>query len=873
MHTRLQSFLTPSSVAVIGATETLGSVGRTLLTNLLASPFGGPVFPVNPKRSSVLGVKSYASLHAVPDPVELAVIAVPAPGVPEVVRQCGELGIPAAVVISAGFREAGPDGFAREQALQAAAQTGGVRLIGPNCLGVMAPHTGLNATFAQTMAAPGRVAFISQSGALLTAILDRALTEKIGFSAVLSLGSMLDIGWADVLDYLAEDDKTESIVLYMESVGDAQSFLAAARAAALCKPVLVIKAGRTAQGAQAAASHTGALTGSDDVLDAAFDQVGVLRVERLADVFALTETLAMQPRPKGRRLTLVTNAGGPGVLATDALIGGGGVLAPLSPEIEAGLSAFLPPHWSHANPVDILGDAGPERYAKALEVAAQDPQSDGLLVVLTPQAMTAPTETAAALVPYAQTLGKPVLAAWMGGASVLEGEGLLAAAGIPTFPYPDHAVRVFNHLWRYSANLETLYETPERTELPDGAEVAARALLAGVAATGRTLLTEAESKALLSAYGIPTVPTYIAASADEAARQATALGYPVVLKLHSETITHKTDVGGVVLNLQDTNSVRATFQEIQSRVPAADFLGVTVQPMIRLKDAYELIVGASSDPQFGPVLLFGAGGQLVEVQRDHALALPPLTTTLAARLIEKPRIAAALKGVRGRAPVDEAALVQLLVRFSRLVADQPLLKEIEINPLLASPDGLLALDARVVLGTRPPVALRSYPHAYETTALLDPQTLLRLRPIRPDDEAALTAFHSALSEQTLLQRYGEALPLSERTARERLRHILFPDYDRVMALVAEAEQTGELLGVARYERERGAPTAELRLVVADSWQSRGVGSRLLESLITVAEAEGVNELTMQFPPENTALATLAERFGFVTTPSGYVRRG
>lgn len=845
MHRSLQPFLTPRSVAVVGATETVGSVGRTLLTNLLATPFGGTVFPVNPKRKAVLGVKAYPTLDAIPDPIELAVIAVPAPAVPEVVRDCGRLGVKAAIVISAGFKEAGPEGHLREIELATAAREGGVRLIGPNCLGVMAPHTGLNATFAQTMAAPGRVAFVSQSGALLTAVLDRALTEKIGFSAVLSLGSMLDVGWADVIDYLAEDPQTESIVLYMESVGEARSFLAAARAAAMNKPILVIKAGRTAQGAQAAASHTGTLAGADDVLDAAFDQVGVLRVERLADVFALTETLALQPLPRGRRLTILTNAGGPGVLATDALIGGGGVLAPLSDSTKAALSAFLPTHWSHDNPVDILGDAGPERYAQSLARAAQDSQSDGLLVILTPQAMTAPTETAVALAPYAHTLGKPVLASWMGGASVLEGECLLAEAGIPTFPFPDHAVRVFNHLWRYSANLAALYETPQRAEVPQNAEETACALLDTVRATGRTLLTEAESKALLTAYGIPTVPTQIATTIEQAVAQAELLGYPVVLKLHSETITHKTDVGGVKLNLTDADAVRRAFDKIQSGIPPRDFLGVTVQPMVRLKEAYELIVGASSDPQFGPVVLFGAGGQLVEVLKDHALALPPLTTTLAERLIQKTRISAALKGVRGRAPINEAALAQLLVRFSRLVAEQEGVVEIEINPLLASVDGFLALDARVVLGPRPRIALRPYPDAYVSMATLDDGTMLTVRPIRPEDEAALVQFHKGLSEMTLLHRYGEVLPLTERVARERLRQILFTDYDRAMALVAEHD--GAILGVGRYERERGAHTAEVRFVVADAWQKRGVGTRLREALTMVAEAEGITDLQLGVP--------------------------
>ncbi|HEY3229184.1 MAG TPA: acetate--CoA ligase family protein, partial [Roseiflexaceae bacterium] len=686
----LDAIFAPTSIAVIGATERAGSVGRTILWNLISNPFGGTVFPVNPERRSVLGIKAYPSVAALPEPVDLAVVVNPAPTVPGVIAACVDAGVKGAIIISAGFRETGVAGAALEQQVLAAARRDNIRLIGPNCLGVMRPISGLNATFAGAMVRPGNVGFISQSGALCTAILDWSLRENVGFSAFVSIGTMLDIGWGDLIDYLGDDPHTQSIVLYMESIGDARAFLSAAREVALTKPIIVIKAGRTAAAAQAAASHTGALAGSDAVLDAAFRRCGVLRVNTIADLFHMAEVLGKQPRPSGPRLTILTNAGGPGVLATDALIGNGGTLAPLAPETIAALDRILPTHWSHANPIDILGDADPDRYAQAVEIAAQDPNSDGLLVILTPQAMTDPTQTAERLKPYAKLSGKPLLASWMGGAEVAAGEAILNRANIPTFAYPDTAARAFDDMWRYSDNLRGLYETPvlpAHTDAGAPDHVLAGQIVQAARAAGRTLLTEVESKRLLAAYGIPTVETQVATSVGEAVRCANAIGYPVVLKLFSETITHKTDVGGVRLNLANVGAVQRAYRAIETavraKVGAEHFLGVTVQPMIA-SYGYELIVGSSLDPQFGPVLLFGAGGQLVEVFQDRALALPPLTTTLARRMLEQTRIVSALKGVRGRAPVDLAALEALLVRFSQLVAEQRWITEIDINPLLAT---------------------------------------------------------------------------------------------------------------------------------------------------------------------------------------------
>ncbi|HSM27731.1 MAG TPA: acetate--CoA ligase family protein, partial [Thioalkalivibrio sp.] len=692
-YLHLRAIFAPRSIALIGATDRPGSVGRTLLWNLLSHPFGGTVYPVNAKKRSVLGIRAYPSIAEVPDTVDLVIVATPAHTVPGVIRECVANGVRGAIVISAGFREIGPDGVALEDEIREALHNSAMRVIGPNCLGVMSPRTGLNATFAGVMAQPGHVAFISQSGAIGTAVLDWSRRENVGFSNFASIGSMLDVNWGDLIYYLGDDPHTRSIVIYMESIGDARQFLSAAREVALTKPIIVIKAGRTEAAAKAAASHTGSLAGSDRVLDAAFRRCGVLRVDSLAEMFDVAEVLAKQVHlPEGPRLTILTNAGGPGVLSTDTLILGGGKLTPLHDDTVSALNEVLPPHWSHGNPIDILGDADPERYAQAFERAAADPNSDGILVILTPQAMTDPTRTAELIKCGAEGLKKPVLASWMGGAEVYPGTSILNHGCIPTYAQPDAAAHLFNLMWRHHCNLKALYETPTLAmgrEENGVAQAGVRQLLGAARRTGRTLLTEFESKALLQAYGIPVVETRLATTAEEAVREAEAIGYPVVVKLHSETLTHKTDVGGVRLNLTHAGAVTEAFARIQSsvseRAGAHHFQGVTVQPMVDRDESYELILGSSPDSQFGPVLLFGAGGQMVEVLRDTAVALPPLTTTLARRLMEQTRIHEALKGVRGRPAVDLIQLENLLVRFSQLIVEHPEIRELDINPLLATP--------------------------------------------------------------------------------------------------------------------------------------------------------------------------------------------
>lgn len=874
----LGHFFAPEAIAVIGASGKAGSVGRALLENLFE--FGGKIFPVNPRHARVLGLPAFATVQDVPAKVDLAVIATPAATVPGIVRDCAEAGVKAAVILSAGFKECGAAGAELERQVLYEARRGGIRLIGPNCLGLMAPHLRLNATFARTMARPGSVAFISQSGALCTAVLDWSLRDNVGFSVFVSVGSMLDVGWGDLITSLGDDPQTRSIIIYMESIGDARSFLSAAREVAFTKPIILVKAGRTEAAAKAAASHTGALTGSDVVMEAGFRRVGVLRVDTIEDLFDMAEVLGKQPRPSGPRLAIVTNAGGPAALAVDRLVAGGGEPAKLSDKTIAALDRLLPAAWSRGNPVDILGDADAERYAQAIEAVANDPSMDGLLVILTPQAMSDALATAEKLAAFAARAGgKPVLASWMGGAAVEAGEVVLNEARIPTFKYPDRAAQAFDYMARYSANLKALYETPVLLDHAKGGPALHQGVDAIVQVARqrhRVLLTEHESKEILAAYGIPVNRAVPAGSEDEAAAVADRVGFPVVLKLHSETITHKTDVGGVRLNLRDAVEVRAAWRGIRravtEKVGEHHFLGVTVERMIPA-DGYELILGSSVDPQFGPVLLFGAGGIGVEIMQDRAIGLPPLNSTLARRLMEQTRIFAALKGIRGRRPVDLPALENVLVRFSQLVAEQRWIKEIDVNPLFASADQIVALDARVILHDSslpadrlPGLAIRPYPHQYTISATLADGTPVLVRPIRPEDEPMMVDFHGTLSDESVYYRYFTALSLQQRTNHTRLSRLCFIDYDREIALVAVRDDplTGRaaIIGVGRLCKSHGRNEAEFAVVVSDDWQGRGLGALLLKRLVEIGREERLARITGTVLSENHAMRHVCERAGF-----------
>lgn len=872
---QLDSIFHPKSVAVVGATENEGSVGRTLMHNLLATPFGGQVFPVNPKRDRVLGVRSFPDLLSLPNPIDLAVIATPAKTVPAIIGQCADSGIPAAIIISAGFKEMGPPGVELERQILEHARRGKMRVIGPNCLGVMNPNTGLNATFAAGIALKGNIAFISQSGALCTAVLDWSLKEKVGFSAFVSIGSMVDVSWGDLIHYFGNDPMTKSILIYMESIGDPRSFLSAAREVALTKPIILIKAGRSAESAKAAASHTGSLAGSDEALTAALRRVGVLRVDSIAELFGMAEVLGKQPRPKGPRLAIVTNAGGPGVIATDALISRGGLLAELSPQTMHAYNQILPAPWSRNNPIDILGDANADIYGKSVEIALNEPHADGVLVILTPQDMTDPAATAKQLVRFAHG-EKPILASWMGAGSVEKGDAILTEAGIPTFAFPDMACQTFASMWLYSYNLKGIYEVPSMPVHGIG-EISAKhrtlieSIFAQARKENRTLLDEFESKQILESYGIPVVPTRVATRKEEAVKIAQDMGFPIVLKLYSKTITHKTDVGGVKLNLGSPAAVEKAYDEIYEAVKKLEgeshFQGVTVQPMIKL-DGYELIIGSTIDEQFGPVLLFGSGGQLVEVYKDRSLGIPPLTSTLAKRMMEQTKIFHALQGVRGRKRIDLDQLEQILVQFSRLVVEQPWIKECEMNPLLASPERLIALDARIILHDShvkelPKPAIRPYPVQYVENWELKDGTSILLRPIRPEDEPLLIAFHQDLSHETVRQRYLKVLHYDERVAHDRLLRICFNDYDREIAIVAEKKTPKrEILGIIRLTKIPGTSDAIFALTIKDAWQNKGLGRKLMEKILEVAKEEKVSHIAARMLEENIHMQRLVRHFGF-----------
>lgn len=868
---QLDPIFNPKVVAVIGATETEGSVGKTVMQNLISGDFQGKIIPINPRRPTILGLQAYQNVTEVPSSIDLAIIVTPSHTVPSIIESCIAKKIPAAVIISAGFKEIGPEGLALETQIRSLAKDK-IRIIGPNCLGIMNPLIGLNATFAADIAKKGNLAFISQSGALCTAVLDWSLQENIGFSGFISIGSMLDVNFGDLIDYFGNDPSTHSILIYMENWGDAGSFLSAAREVSLSKPIILIKAGRSEESAKAAASHTGALSGSDDAFSAALQRVGVLRVDTIADLFAMAAMLSKQEKPKGPNLSIITNAGGPGVIATDALIQHKGSLAKLDKQSMASYNQFLPGPWSHSNPIDILGDASPERYAKTLEIALQDSASDGILVILTPQDMTDPTETARALVPFAKG-EKPILASWMGGKRVEEGREILIKAGIPTFDYPDIACQTFASIWNYASHLKSLYEIPSSSDMQIDRQKAEK-IIETAKKENRTLLDEYESKQILEAYEIPTVPTKIAKTAKEAVEQAQKMGFPLVLKLYSKTITHKSDVGGVKLNLTDIQAVEKAFEEIYTAVKEKEgeghFDGVTVQPMIKL-DGYELILGSSHDPELGAVLLFGSGGQLVEVYQDRALGLPPLTTTLARKMIQETKVYHALQGVRGKKAVDLKKLEKILVQFSRLITEQKWISECDINPLLVSHDQFIALDARIVLhdpktkeDALPKPAIRPFPLQYVEKYQLTKQTEILLRPICPEDEPLMVSFHQGLSEESVQHRYLESIQLQDRIVHERLQQMCFIDYAREMAIIAIKDQ--DILGVVRLSKIPGTKTGVLTLIIQDAWQNQGLGSKLLEKIIQIAKEENLQKIEARMLDKNKPMQKLFQQFKFSMTP-------
>jgi acetyltransferase len=879
----LDKIFAPRNIAVIGASNTLGKVGTVTLANLLQGGFAGQIYPVNPNHETVQGLPAYRSVGDLPETVDLAVVCTPAQSVAELVVQCGEMGVGGMVVLTAGFRETGPLGRALDEALSNAVRRfPRMRVIGPNCLGVIVPQAKLNASFAASMPSPGRVAFVSQSGALCTAMLDWASDRALGFSHFISTGNMLDVDLADLLDYLAQDGATDAVMLYVESIERARRFMSAARACSLRKPIVAYKAGRFAESAKAAASHTGAMAGVDSVYEAAFERAGIVRIFAVDDLFDSAQLLARGPRVRGDRLAIVTNAGGPGVMACDALLSKGGKLAKLSEATLQQLNQSLPPSWSHGNPVDVLGDATPRRFAQALEIMAADPGVDAILATLTPQAMTDPTATATGVASVAARVHKPILASWMGGRMVREGIAVLNAAGVPTADTPDDAVSAFTNLVRYGRNLELLYETPREVPLNlDPAPHQSREKLRRLFATDRDILDEPQAKMLLSAYGIRVAKGREGATVDEVVSIAGAIGYPVVLKVVSPQITHKTDVGGVALNVANEQQVRRTYDEMIASVrqarPDAQISAVSVQPMVSLPGGIELIIGTKKDPVFGPVIMVGFGGIAAELFRDRALGLPPLNERLALHMLESLRAWPLLNGYRGRKPVANVdRLVELLLRFSMLVSDFPEILELDANPVLVRDDQAIALDARIVVDrsaveARDPrpyahLAIRPYPEELIEPATLVDGTPLTLRPIKPEDEPLWHELLAGTSRESLWARFQFAFKTDIHEAAIRF---CFVDYDRELTVVAEANVAGarRLLGVARAVTDVNSGRAEFGILVGDPWQGKGLGNLLTGYCLKNVDRTQVREIYAVTGRTNTRMIGVFRRFGFDIGPA------
>lgn len=872
MSGKLDVIFNPKSVAVIGASDTAGKVGYTVMKNLVSS-YKGKIYPINIKRNSVQGIKAYASIKDVPEKVDLVMIATPAETVPSLIDECGSAGAGGLVIITAGFNEAGGEGAELYKQLVEKASRYNMRIIGPNCLGFMRPKINLNASFADRMPLDGRIAFISQSGALGTAILDWSLEQGIGFSYFVSVGSMMDVSFHDLIDYFGADPNTESILIYMESLADARKFISAARAIGRTKPIIVLKVGRSSEGSKAAKSHTGSITGNDAVFDAAFKRAGVLRVDTIGELFDSAEALAMQDIPKGKRLAIVTNAGGPGVIATDYLMGKGGELAQLSKETVNKLDKFLPSGWSHGNPADILGDATPEMYRKAVGICIDDENSDALLVILTPQAMTEPSEVAKEIAALPNRNKKTVLASWMGEKEVGEGRKILRKSGIPVYRIPENAVRCFMNMYRYSKNIEMLYETP--ASMPHAFKPKTkenREIIIKVLNEKRFTLTEEEAKELLSNYGMPVAKYKIAKTANEAASLSKKIGYPIVMKIVSPDIMHKTDVGGVELDIKSADEAKKAFARIiksaKKKAPKAKIKGVLIEKMASKK--YELLIGSKKDAIFGPVIVFGMGGVAVEVFKDINMALPPLNMGLSKRLIEGTKIYQLLKGYRGMKGVDINAIQFLLYKFAYLVMDFPEIKEIDINPFAVDEKGGVVLDAKVVLDESvlgkeiipySHLAISPYPKEYITKFVMKTGGTAILRPIRPEDEPMLDDMFRSLSEDTQRLRFFTQVKDITHDLLVRYTQV---DYDREISIVAEASEGGKkcIAGTARIVKDPYDSSAEFAVLVSDRWQNQGLGNRLTDYAIEVAKKKGVDRIYAKLSSDNTIIVHMFRKRGF-----------
>lgn len=874
---KLNNIFNPQRIALIGVTTNPNSVSGKVLINLVSGGFRGVVYPVNPEHEAVMGIPCYPDVTSLPRVPDLAIICTPAVKVPEMVKACGTFGIRGIIIISAGFKEIGDEGKKLEDEIRAVLkEIPDMRIIGPNCLGIIVPGLKLNASFAADMPKPGNIAFISQSGALCTSVLDWAIEGKIGFSQFVSIGNSIDVEFGDLIDYFGEDENTKCIILYIESIQNPRKFMTAARAFARKKPIVVYKAGRFPESAHVAASHTGAMASEDAVYDAAFQRAGLARVYEIGDIFSVAELIGRNRFPQGPRLGIITNAGGPGVMATDALIASNGILAELSTETMTLLNENLPEFWSHGNPVDVLGDARAKRIAKATQIVLNDPNVDAVLVILTPQAMTSPNATAKEISALVSSTRKPILAAWLGGQSMHEADDILVENGIPSYKTPEQAIRAFMTLVAYNRNLATLYETPK--DIPVEFSIdrqQKRAEFKELIKGQGPVLAENISKSILENYGISTTLPVFAATADEAVDTAGKTGFPVVLKIHSPDITHKSDVGGVQLNLGTEKQVRAAFERIMEtasiRCPDARVEGVTVQKMVSPKDAVEMILGIKKDSVFGTVLMIGMGGITAELFSDKALGFPPLNERLARRMIESLRIYPLLRGYRGSQPKNTEKLIQVLIRLSYLAADYPEITELDINPLLVTPDEVIALDARVVYDSAMTVspgadpyshlALHPYPEKYVKNAILQDGTGVSLRPIKPEDEPLWLEMLGSCSKESLYSRFRYFFHWQSHEVATRYCYI---DYDREIAIVAEILEEGQrkLIGIGRLIADPDHESVEYAILIPDAWQQKELGNILTDFCIEVACAGPFKKIVAQTTTDNKRMISVFQKRGF-----------
>ena len=867
----LDKIFKPKSIAVIGASTKIGSPGHSIFKNLIGSGYEGVVYPVNHKHESIQGVQAYKTVNDLPKVVDLAIIATPSSIVIDVVEQCGKRGIKGILIISAGFKEIGKEGVKLEEQIKKVQKKYNLRIVGPNCVGFILPYLKLNATFARSMPSEGNIALFSQSGAVCGAILDWAAAANVGFSSFVSVGSMLDVDFGDLIDYFGMDPHTRSIVLYVESITSAQKFMSAAKSFARNKPIIVIKSGRFKEGAKAASSHTGAMAGEDAIYNAAFKRAGVVRVKHISDLFNCSSILAKQSRPTGKKIAIITNAGGPGVLATDAIIEKGGQLAELSAETMDKLNSFLPSHWSKANPIDVIGDADEEKYQKAIEACLEDKNIDGILVICVPQVVADPRILSDRLIEISKKSVKPLMVAFPGEESVYHARKILNRNNVPAYSTPEEAVESYMYLYNYARNLELLFETPEELDVKPSPsdQKKLKSIINKARNEGRTLLNEVESKEIIEKYGIKTTKPLVALNKDEAIKIAEKIGYPIVMKIYSSEITHKSDVGGVILNIQCEDKLRKAYSDMMEKVkekyPNAKVRGVTIQKMIS-NLGIELIIGSKKDPVFGSVLLFGMGGIYTELFKDKAISFPPLNQTLSQRMIEQTKAYTLIKGFRGLPPVNIKKVEETLINFSQMIIDHPELKEVDINPLISSGDDLIAVDARIVIDTdqknKPHIIITPYPSKYVKNVKLKDSTEVTLRPIKPEDEYMWQEMFNSFSEETVRFRFFRIIKDTPHEMRTRYCNI---DYDRELGIVAEITENKKrkLLGVVRLiKMPNKDDEAEFALVVSDKWQRLGLGSEFLDFMFEIGMDKGLKKIFGIVLKDNTPMISICKEKGF-----------